>query len=88
MKKVKMYTTPICGYCVMAKRLLQARDIAFEEIDVAGDSETRIWLVETTGRRTVPQLFIGDESIGGYQELAALDRSGALQMKLRDEASP
>ena len=72
----------------MAKRLLQARDIAFEEIDVAGDSETRIWLVETTGRRTVPQLFIGDESIGGYQELAALDRSGALQMKLTDEASP
>ncbi len=82
MKPVRVYTTPICGYCTVAKRLLTEHDIPFEEIDVANDFEKRAWLVETTGQRTVPQIFIGDESIGGYQELAALSRSGSLLPKL------
>lgn len=73
-----MYTTRICGYCVAAKRLLSARGIPFSEVDVSRDVEKRAWLVQATGQRTVPQIFIGDESIGGYDELAALDRSGRL----------
>jgi len=82
MTDVRMYTTRFCGYCVAAKRLLAARGIPYEEIDVSRDDAKRAWLVETTGRRTVPQIFIGDESIGGYEELAALDRSGQLATKL------
>ena len=82
MKAVRLYTTLICPYCVRAKLLLKGRGITFEEIDVSGDPEKRSWLVETTGRRTVPQIFIGDEPIGGFDELRALDRSGELDKKL------
>ncbi|MBX3198599.1 MAG: glutaredoxin 3 [Labilithrix sp.] len=82
MKAVRLYTTLICPYCVRAKLLLKGRGIAFEEIDVSGDPEKRDWLVETTGRRTVPQIFIGDEPIGGFDELRALDLSGELDKKL------
>ncbi len=82
MKNVRLYTTTFCGYCVRAKMLLRERGIAFEEIDVSGDHETRAWLVEQTGRRTVPQIFIGEEPIGGFDELRALDRSGELSRKL------
>ena len=86
MADVKVYTTRLCGYCVAAKRLLAARSIPYEEIDVSGDHDRRAWLVEATRQRTVPQIFIGDESIGGYTELAALDRSGQLATKLANLA--
>jgi glutaredoxin 3 len=76
---VRIYTTRFCGYCVAAKRLLGARGVAYEEIDVSGDDSRRAWLVQTTGQRTVPQIFIRGESIGGYRELAALDGSGELR---------
>ncbi len=66
----------------MAKQLLRERSVAFEEIDVSGDDATREWLVTATGRYTVPQIFIGEESIGGYDELAALDRAGRLAERL------
>jgi glutaredoxin 3 len=79
---VKVYSTKFCGYCVRAKMLLKKHDIAFDEIDVTDDTERRSWLVHTTGRRTVPQIFIGEESIGGFDELAALDRAGALITKV------
>jgi glutaredoxin 3 len=82
MNDVKMYTTRVCPYCIAAKRLLQAREVPYEEIDVSGDDAKRAWLVEATGRRTVPQIFIGGEAIGGYDELAALDKSGQLAAKL------
>jgi glutaredoxin 3 len=62
----------------MAKRLLAKRGLAYEEIDVTGDHAKRAWLVATTRRRTVPQIFIDGESVGGYEELAGLDRSGRL----------
>ncbi|MFO0666743.1 MAG: glutaredoxin 3 [Polyangiaceae bacterium] len=75
---VKVYVTTFCAYCVRAKELLKKRGIAFEEIDVTRDDEKRAWLVEATGRRTVPQIFIGDEAIGGSDELHALDRAGKL----------
>ena len=84
---VKIYTTSYCGYCRMAKALLTSRKIAFEEVDVTTDADTREWLVKETGRRTVPQIFIGDESIGGYQELTALDANGELAAWIRGDAT-
>jgi glutaredoxin 3 len=84
MIRVRIYTTRTCAYCVAAKRLLGARAIAYEEIDVTGDNAQRAWLVKTTGMRTVPQIFIGDKSVGGYHELASLDRSGRLRSMLED----
>ena len=82
MKPVRMYSTMVCPYCIRAKLLLKERGIAYEEIDVTGDWEARQWLVKATGRRTVPQIFIGDEPIGGFDELRALDRSGELGQSL------
>jgi glutaredoxin 3 len=84
--RVEVYKTPWCGYCVRAAALLERKGIPFEEIDVAGDAERRAWLVETTGRRTVPQIFIDGEPIGGYTDLAALERSGELDRLLRRAA--
>ena len=83
---VTLYTTAVCPYCVAAKRLLRQRDIPFDEIDVTGDLAKRAWLVEATGRRTVPQIFIHGEPIGGYDDLAALDREGLLSQRLRKPA--
>ena len=80
-----MYTTPSCPFCVRAKRLLQARGIAYEEVDVAGDPELRADLVQRTGRRTVPQIFIDGEPIGGFEELAALDASTRLTNLVADD---
>ncbi len=83
MVPVKVYCTSYCGFCVAAKNLLRRRDVAFEEVDVTHDAEKRQWLIDNAhGRRTVPVIFIGDEAIGGYQELAALDKSGELAKKL------
>jgi len=79
---VQVYTTDYCPYCDRAKALLKKRDIAFEEIDVTHDQAKRAWLVKTTGRRTVPQIFVKGEAIGGSDELHALDRSGELARKL------
>jgi glutaredoxin 3 len=79
---VRIYTTDYCGFCRKAKELLTKRQIPFREIDVTGDDAQREWLVDATGRRTVPQIFIGEEPIGGYTDLAALDRSGELPKKL------
>jgi glutaredoxin 3 len=75
---VHVYTTRICHYCVRAKALLSKRGVAFVEVDVSGSAEKREWLVEVTGRRTVPQIFIGEQPIGGYDDLVALDRKGEL----------
>ena len=76
---VTMYTTRICPYCIRAKMLLNKRQIPFEEIDVSGDPDKRAWLVKATGGlRTVPAIFIHGESIGGSDELHALDRAGRL----------
>jgi glutaredoxin 3 len=80
--EVTVYTTRVCPYCIAAKRLLAERKVAYKEVDVSSDDAKRAWLVEATGRRTVPQIFIGAEPIGGYDELAALDRSGELAAKL------
>jgi len=76
MKKVRIYTTTYCGYCTRAKSLLKELAIPYEEINVEGDDEKRDWLVEVTGRTTVPQIFFGEQSIGGYTDLAALHKQG------------
>jgi glutaredoxin 3 len=80
--QVTIYTTRLCPYCVAAKRLLAARGVAYAEVDVSSDPEKRAWLVRTTDRKTVPQIFIGSEPIGGYDELRAMDDSGLLRHKL------
>ena len=82
-KRVKIYTTPYCPFCVRAKRLFERKGIAYEEIDVAGDDEARVVLAERTGRRTVPQIFIGDEHVGGSDDLHALEEQGKLDAILR-----
>jgi glutaredoxin 3 len=86
MQQVTIYTTRVCGYCLAAKRLLGVRGIPFTEVDVSSDPEKRAWLVDATGQRTVPQVFIGDESVGGYDELAALDRAGRLRPMVEGSA--
>jgi len=84
MAKVQVYTTPYCAFCVRAKMLLERRGVEFEEIDVSGDPELRTKLVEMSGgRRTVPQIFVNDAIIGGYEELMALDDAGKLDDLLR-----
>jgi glutaredoxin 3 len=85
---VTMYRTRFCGYCMLAKRLLEKRGIPYSEIDVSGDAEKRAWLREVTGSHTVPQLFIGEQSIGGYVELHRLDRSGELNRLISSAARP
>ena len=75
-KPVRIYTTSYCTFCRRAKELLRRRGIPFEDLDVTDDEATRRWLVEATGRRTVPQIFIGEEAVGGYEELRALDETG------------
>jgi glutaredoxin 3 len=76
---VTVYTTSYCPWCRRAKEILARRKIAFREIDVTDDDERRSWLVRETGRRTVPQIFIGDTPIGGATDLETLDRSGELE---------
>jgi glutaredoxin 3 len=85
--RVTVYTKDHCPYCVRAKALLKRKGIAFEEIDAEGRDDLRTWLVETTGQMTLPQIFAGDRSLGGYSDLAALDARGELDPILRGEAT-
>ena len=83
MKSVKIYTTPSCPYCVRAKRLLEKKKVPYQEVDVAGDDEERMKLMERTGMRTVPQIFIGEEHVGGSDDLYALEERGELDSLLQ-----
>ncbi len=83
--KVTVYTKQNCPYCVRAKALLGKKGVAFEEISVEGRDDLRGWLVEQTGQMTVPQVFAGDRSLGGFSDLAALDAAGKLDPILRGE---
>ena len=78
MRRIKIYTTPICPYCVRAKALLKKKGANFEEIDVLMDRRARAEMENKSGRRTVPQIFIGERHVGGSDDLHALDRVGAL----------
>jgi glutaredoxin 3 len=78
MSKVEIYTTGWCPYCNAAKALLDDKGVAYEEIDVS-DPQLRMDMIQRAhGRRTVPQIFIGDTHVGGYIEMAALERRGQL----------
>ena len=82
MKPVKIYTTTYCGYCVRAKDLLTRKGVPYEEVDVTGNDDMRTRLVEMSGQRTVPQIWIGDTHVGGYSDLARLDSEGRLDPML------
>ena len=76
---VKMYCTAVCPYCVRAEQLLKARGVShIDKIRVDLDPQQRDLMVERTGRRTVPQIYIGDRHVGGFDDLSALDREGGL----------
>ena len=83
MQPVEIYTTPFCGFCHMAKRLLKSKSIAFAETDVSRDRGLRITMTErAAGRRSVPQIFVGQTHVGGCDELYALERAGKLDALL------
>ena len=86
--QVTMYTSAYCGYCRRAERLLETKGITdIEKIRVDVEPQARAAMMERTGRRTVPQIYIGDYHVGGYDELAALDRAGRLSVLLGGEAA-
>ncbi|NJS35492.1 MAG: glutaredoxin 3 [Brachymonas sp.] len=79
MQTVKMYTTAVCPYCVRAKQLLKSKGVAaIEEIRIDTDPTQREQMMQITGRRTVPQIFIGNTHVGGCDDLVALDSKGGL----------
>ena len=85
MKKVIIYTCHMCNYCSAAKHLLNKKKIDYTEIDIAVDSSKRLEMQEkTNGARTIPQVFIGDTYVGGYNELKALEIEGKLDNLLKN----
>ena len=79
METVKMYTTGLCPYCIRAKMLLKSKGVAdIEEIRIDQMPDARSTMMELTGRRTVPQIFIGSTHVGGFDDLYALDQKGGL----------
>lgn len=87
MAPIEIYTTPLCGYCHAAKRLLDAKGAPYVERDVSRDRDLRARMQERSGRRTTPQIWIGDTHVGGYDDLAALEREGRLSALLRGSAA-
>jgi glutaredoxin 3 len=84
MPKIKIYTTPICPYCVRAKALLKKKGAPFDEVDVFMDADARQEMEDVTnGARTVPQIFIGEQHVGGCDELYALESQGQLDPLLK-----
>jgi glutaredoxin 3 len=84
MSNIKIYTTPICPYCVRAKALLKKKGASFDEIDVFMDADARQEMEDrSNGRRTVPQIFIGDRHVGGCDDLYALENQGELDPLLK-----
>jgi glutaredoxin 3 len=88
MQPVKMYTTAVCPYCIRAKQILKSRGVdQIEEIRVDMQPQERVKMMEITGRRTVPQIFIGDTHVGGCDDLIALDGRGGLMPLLQGQAA-
>lgn len=80
--KVVIYSTRFCPYCMMARRLLKSKGVEYQEISVAGDRDLWDEMEEKSGRNTVPQIFINNESVGGYSDIASLNQSGELDQLL------
>jgi glutaredoxin 3 len=85
-QQVTIFSSAWCGYCVRAKKLLEAKGISFREIDIDGDPAHRKWMMEHSKRRSVPQIFMGETHLGGWEELVALERSGELDRLLNTAA--
>jgi glutaredoxin 3 len=86
MAKVTMYSTGVCPFCQMAERLLRAKGVAaIDKIRVDLEPERRVEMMEKTGRRSVPQIYIGETHVGGYDDLAVLDRAGGLDELLKGQ---
>jgi len=84
MKKVVIYTGPMCNYCSAAKHLLNKKKVSYEEIDIGNDNEKREEMLnKSNGAKTIPQIFIEEKHIGGYVELKALEKEGKLDNLLR-----
>lgn len=83
MAKVSIYATAVCPYCVMAERLLISKGVNVTKIRIDLDVEKRVEMMQRTGRRTVPQIYIDEYHVGGYDDLSALDRAGKLDNLLR-----
>jgi glutaredoxin 3 len=81
--RVFIYTAPNCAYCAAAKNLLRKKGVPFEEVDLSRDPELRQEIMTRSGRRTVPQVFIAEQSLGGYDDIAALNASGELDRLLQ-----
>src|SRR5262249_24415144 len=84
MADVVVYATPYCFYCLRAKQLLAKKGVAFQEVDVGGNGDARGQLAEVTGSRRVPKIFINGALVGGYYELAMMDRTGELDALLAE----
>ncbi|WP_299877353.1 glutaredoxin 3 [uncultured Sulfitobacter sp.] len=83
MKPVEIYTSPLCGFCHAAKRLLTQKGVRFDEVDVLANPDRKPEMIQRAGgSRTVPQIFIGDDHVGGCDELHALERAGKLDALL------
>ena len=88
MARISMYCTAVCPYCVAAERLLKSKGVAdIEKIRVDLQPDRRAEMMERTGRRTVPQIYIAERHIGGFDDLAALDSAGGLDPLLQDESA-
>jgi len=87
MTNVMMYSTPYCPYCVRAKRLLESKGAAFKDIDVSRQPQLRSEMMQKSGRQTVPQIWVGNKHVGGFDDLWALDRSGKLDKLLELEVA-
>lgn len=83
-----MYTTGLCPYCYRAKKLFDDKGVAYEEIDVMFTPGKRDEMIKRSGRRTVPQVFIGDTHVGGYDDLAAMEAAGSLDPLLQEAPAP
>ena len=84
---VIVYSTAVCPYCVRAERLLESKGVTVQKIRVDLDPEERIKMMERTGRRTVPQIYVGDTHVGGFDDLYALDQAGKLDPLLNGTAT-
>ena len=84
MKKITIYTGPVCNYCDAAKRLLKRNNVSYSEINIAEvDGALDEMLKKTNGKRTIPQIFFDDQHIGGYEEIRALEKDNKLQDLLK-----
>jgi glutaredoxin 3 len=86
MAKIEIYTTPWCPYCNAAKDLLDTKGVPYEEVDATDPATREAMIQRANGRRTVPQIFIGRTHVGGYDDMAALERRGKLDPLLAEEA--